>query len=396
MKKVIAVLLAVVTVITLLAGCSTKPTITETENSSNIEVSKSAAEETESSIEAETTTEAETTAEKPTETIIVETTTEKTTKKNTTSTTKKSEITTKIETTTKKKETTTKKATATTESPYSEWSKTVKDNNKDLCLSIFELVNKERKKAGVEPLAYRYELQAGADLRAKELAQSFSHTRPNGSKCQTVFKDLGLSNSIYYAENIAMASGFVYTPEMAMYSWMNSSGHKANILNENAYGIVVGVTEINGSTYWVQLFDCNWKKGDPAEHNHDWQAEYEQRQVLVKEAWDEPVYGTNWHNHGVPYTCVTCGKVFGIKCNECGYVRNYGPDESDTGNNAMTDYDMHIINTGHEWTSRPKSNENVPYETFIGYEHHDAEYETESYIAYYYCSLNACGARKDP
>ena len=382
MKKVIAILLAVVTVITLFTGCSTKATIAETENSSIVEVGKSAAEETESSTETGTT-ETETTAEKLTETTTAQ------------SATVKENTTKKTETTTKKKETSTKKTTIT-ESSYSEWSKTVKNSNKDLCLSIFELVNKERKKAGVDPLAYRYELQAGADLRAKELIQSFSHTRPNGSKCQTVFKDLGLSNSTYYAENITMASGIVYTPEMAMYSWMNSSGHRANILSENAYGIVVGVTEINGSTYWVQLFDWDWKKGDPAEHKHDWQAEYKQRQVLVKEAWDEPVYGTNWHNHGVPYTCVTCGKVFGIKCNECGYVRNYGPDESDTGNNAMTDYDMHIINTGHEWTSRPKSNENVPYEAFIGYEHHDAEYEAETYIAYYYCSLNACGARKDP
>ena len=114
--------------------------------------------------------------------------------------------------------------------------------------------------------------------------------------------------------------------------------------------------------------------------------------MLVKEAWDEPIYETNWHTHGTPYICITCGKVFGIKCNVCGYVSNYSAEESSTGNNAHTDYDMHIINTGHEWTSGNKSTENVSYETFIGYEHHAAEYKTEKYIDYYTC---ACGAKKE-
>ena len=127
-------------------------------------------------------------------------------------------------------------------------------------------------------------------------------------------------------------------------------------------------------------------------HAHNWTAHYAERKVLVKEAWDEPIYETNWHNHTTPYVCETCGKVFGIKCDECGYVRGYSADESPTGNNAHTDMDMHIINTGHVYAQKSKSNENIPYEVFIGYEHHDAEYKTEKYIDYYTCS---CGAKKE-
>lgn len=395
MKKTIAFLLVIVTVVALFAGCSAKETTAETENLPIVNVDETVLEDTESpaETETETVTEAETAMEKVT------------------GTTPKAETTTKrTETTTKKSETTTKKQENTTQKSMS---------YEEMCLRIYELVNEERAKAGLEPLAYRSELQAGADLRAKELIQSFSHTRPNGSKCQTVFQDLGLSDNLYYAENITMASGIVYTPEMAMYSWMNSSGHKANILSENAYGIVVGRAESNGTTYWVQLFDWNGKKEDPTEHKHDWQAHYAERKVLVKEEWDEEGYWVDQcHEHATAFKCRDCDMKFGLTCKVCGYFYGYeqygyehGDDigKSPTGNSAGYDAGKHMAETGHY--VRPLGDETVlsgeaaffdgvtayiDLSYYVEGKHHvDTKYETETYIDYYYCSLNACGAKKD-
>ena len=52
-------------------------------------------------------------------------------------------------------------------------------------------------------------------------------------------------------ENIAYGQS---TPQQVMNAWMNSSGHRANILNENFTTIGVGYTVINGTAYWAQLF----------------------------------------------------------------------------------------------------------------------------------------------
>lgn len=61
----------------------------------------------------------------------------------------------------------------------------------------------------------------------------------------------------YAGENIAMGQR---TPEIVMNDWMNSSGHRANILNENYDCIGVGYTMVDGHPYWVQLFtgDFDW------------------------------------------------------------------------------------------------------------------------------------------
>lgn len=111
---------------------------------------------------------------------------------------------------------------------------------------ILRLVNAERAKAGLSPLAYYTAGQAAADTRAEEIGEVFSHTRPDGSSCFTVFEEHGLS---YRAVGENIAYGY-RTAESVMEGWMNSEGHRANILNGNFTHIVVGV---NG-TNWVQLF----------------------------------------------------------------------------------------------------------------------------------------------
>ena len=89
--------------------------------------------------------------------------------------------------------------------------------------------------------------------RAQEIAQSFSHTRPDGSSCFTILEEFGVS---YRAagENIAMGQR---TPEEVMDGWMNSSGHRANILNGTFTSIGVGYyVDGAGAAHWVQIFQA--------------------------------------------------------------------------------------------------------------------------------------------
>ena len=115
---------------------------------------------------------------------------------------------------------------------------------------VVELVNKERNKNGLASLTMDSELNRAAAVRAKETAQSFSHTRPNGSSCFTALDEIGYSYSSA-GENIAMGQS---SPSEVVKAWMNSEGHRANILNSSFTKIGVGCHS-NGSTlYWSQFF----------------------------------------------------------------------------------------------------------------------------------------------
>ncbi len=112
---------------------------------------------------------------------------------------------------------------------------------------VFRLVNKAREKEGVEPVVSDPTAMEYAQIRAEELAEKFSHTRPNG--------DDGTIYSHYsFAENIAMRQK---SPERVVDAWMNSSGHRATMLADYSdYGncMGVGVYEENGTLYWVLEF----------------------------------------------------------------------------------------------------------------------------------------------
>ena len=112
------------------------------------------------------------------------------------------------------------------------------------------LVNRERSSYGLQPVKYSPLLSEAANVRSSELRKNFSHTRPNGTSCFTVLKEFDIS---YFsaAENIAYGQR---TPEIVMNAWMNSSGHRANILSKNVEYIGVGVVYSNGIYYWTQLF----------------------------------------------------------------------------------------------------------------------------------------------
>ncbi len=115
---------------------------------------------------------------------------------------------------------------------------------------VLQLVNRERAARGLNSLRLDARVSAAAQVRAAECARSFSHTRPNGTRCFTALKEGGVSYR-RAGENIAYGQR---TPQAVMTDWMNSSGHRANILNSNYTTIGIGYTVINGTPYWSQFF----------------------------------------------------------------------------------------------------------------------------------------------
>lgn len=124
---------------------------------------------------------------------------------------------------------------------------------------VFELVNQEREKAGLPTVVWARSLTDKAQTRAKELETLYSHTRPDGTTAGWENISGGGYRQWIWDENHQLtwkrASGY---PEDVMQNWMNSSGHRANILHKNAVAMAVGcyVAE-DGSVYWVQCFTNN-------------------------------------------------------------------------------------------------------------------------------------------
>lgn len=118
---------------------------------------------------------------------------------------------------------------------------------------IVELVNKERKDAGVPAVKADSKLNEVAAVRAKELAEKYDHIRPDGTKCFTALDDADYGSYLIAAENIA--NDYNNDEEHVMNLWMTSKkGHKENILNESFTKMGVGYYEADGRYYWVQIF----------------------------------------------------------------------------------------------------------------------------------------------
>lgn len=116
---------------------------------------------------------------------------------------------------------------------------------------VVELVNIERAKEGLAPLSVDLNVQAAAQIRALEIETSFSHTRPNGSSFSTALKEQNVSYRTA-GENIAWGQR---SPEEVVIGWMNSPGHRANIMNSGFTKIGVGYHQnTRGTNYWSQLF----------------------------------------------------------------------------------------------------------------------------------------------
>ena len=118
-------------------------------------------------------------------------------------------------------------------------------------LRITELVNEHRAAAGLAPVTYSAEISKAAQVRAAEIEQSFSHTRPDGRYFSTVFAEHGITYR-YSGENIAWGQK---SPEEVVTAWMNSAGHRANILNAKFTQLGVGYRQnARGVNYFTQLF----------------------------------------------------------------------------------------------------------------------------------------------
>lgn len=118
---------------------------------------------------------------------------------------------------------------------------------------VWSIVNKERKKQGLSALKLDETLCKAAQERANEIVKLFAHERLDGSSCFTVLDEYKVEYGSA-GENIAAGQ---YSASEVMESWMNSPGHRANILDEGYGKIGIGVVYIPNSTYgyyWVQLF----------------------------------------------------------------------------------------------------------------------------------------------
>ncbi len=117
---------------------------------------------------------------------------------------------------------------------------------------VIRLVNEERAKEGLQPLKKSNDLCKVAGIRAEEIVNLFDHTRPDGRDCFTVLDDYNI-RYMAVGENIAAGQS---NPSGVMYAWMNSSGHRSNILSDSFGQIGIGFIKGKGDygTYWVQIF----------------------------------------------------------------------------------------------------------------------------------------------
>ncbi|KIL48850.1 hypothetical protein KP77_20610 [Jeotgalibacillus alimentarius] len=115
---------------------------------------------------------------------------------------------------------------------------------------VIELTNQERSKAGLPALSADVELSAVAEEKSADMArnQYFSHTSPTYGSPFDMMKSYGI-NYRSAGENIAMGQ---QTPQQVVDAWMNSEGHRQNILSTSYTHIGVGYVE-NGN-YWTQMF----------------------------------------------------------------------------------------------------------------------------------------------
>ena len=122
---------------------------------------------------------------------------------------------------------------------------------------VLTIVNKERANNGLSALKMDRSLLETAMQRAAESSIYWDHIRPDGSYCFT-------ANSKMTRENIAYGA---WTAEQVMNMWMNSSGHKANILSSDSKSIGIGCFNYNGVNYWVQCFGEDEAEGTTITEN---------------------------------------------------------------------------------------------------------------------------------
>ena len=140
--------------------------------------------------------------------------------------------------------------------------------NYDYALEVLKIVNEERTSRGLQALTFDKDLTKYAMERAVEQVVLYSHTRPNGQSCFTILPSINGK----VGENIAAN---YKSPKDVMVGWMNSEGHRENILDTQFKSIGIGVMQANGIWHWVQMFSAasstntNTIKGEVAVKNQE-------------------------------------------------------------------------------------------------------------------------------
>jgi uncharacterized protein YkwD len=127
---------------------------------------------------------------------------------------------------------------------------------------LLELHNEERSRRGINPLSYRGELEKAAQRHNDWMVRNNRLTHSESGNDFDTLRDHAdrISREGYRwswaGENIAMGQGGLYaTPEAVFKGWMNSSGHRANILNSRFKDVGFGVTkDRNGGWWWTVNF----------------------------------------------------------------------------------------------------------------------------------------------
>lgn len=118
---------------------------------------------------------------------------------------------------------------------------------------VVRLVNVERQKQGLGKLSLNAKLSNVATLKSQDMINKnyFNHTSPTYGSPFDMMKQFNISYKTA-GENIAKGQK---TPAEVVKAWMNSQGHRENILNKNYTEIGIGVAkDANGTLYWTQMF----------------------------------------------------------------------------------------------------------------------------------------------
>ena len=160
------------------------------------------------------------------------------------------------ETTTRRPQTTTERVTERVTEKHTETTTQAQPSKNQtqntMAIQVLNLVNKERAAKGLSALTLDSALTNAATLKAQDMADKnyFDHTSPTYGTPFQMLKSLGIS---YRSAGENIAKGQRSATEV-MNAWMNSSGHRANILGSSYGKLGVGYVVKNGTTYWVQIF----------------------------------------------------------------------------------------------------------------------------------------------
>ena len=170
-------------------------------------------------------------------------------------------VTTTVPETQKQTQTQTQTSQQTTQTTTTQTKQTEKkESNPALSAETIEMlgyVNEIRQQYGLNKLVGNSILESAAQTRAEELTRSYDHKRPDGKGFETVLDEKNLT-WWHSAENIANGTNTMSTVKEAFEAWINSSGHRANILSPKMKYMAVAKKTIekdgNTITYWEQIF----------------------------------------------------------------------------------------------------------------------------------------------